>query len=307
MRRLLSIPLVPLVVAGSLALSDRAAAQTQLNWVTAADNHTYLRVHGAPAKGRGLLHVECASVGELEILTEALPLTFDLRGQVHVPLARADLAGFLWRISATRWGPGGAAGGGGTGGGATSGPLVLGPGTGGAPLAYQSGEVLVTEFQRNPAEVSDSRGEWLELQNLTGQTIDIEGWILADQGSDEVVLSAGGAGIPMLPNQCLVFGTELDRGLNGNVFVQYDYGAYHLSNGADEIALLRPDGTLVDSLAYDASGAWPGGAGRSASLSWDARDPFGNDHGGAWCSSDYIYDSAVGDRGSPTRANGDCP
>ncbi|MDP6838723.1 MAG: lamin tail domain-containing protein [Planctomycetota bacterium] len=301
-RRLLSLPLVPLLVVGFSTSSILAQGQVELHWLTAADGHGYLEVQGAPALGQGLLRIECsASPGE-EALVRQLPLALEDHGQFRLPLSPGNLAGLSWRLSVRAWGPAGA-----SGGAQTSGPLVLGPGFASGPRAYQSGEVLITEFQRNPAEVSDSRGEWLELQNMSDQVIDIEGWTLADDGSDVVTLTAGGAGIPMLPNQCLVFGNELDRSLNGNVFVQYDYGAFHLSNSADEIVLLRPDGTLVDRVAYDAAGSWPAAAGRSAALSWDTRDPFANDLGQAWCSSDYIYDATLGDRGSPTRANGNCP
>jgi hypothetical protein len=295
---------------GMPAADGHTQRAPQITWITGNGGKPQLTVFDAPALGWGLLRLEIVDErapgfpwGDTRApSSRQLCLRFDGTGRAALPLAEASLAGLSWRVQVIAWAPGSA-----VGSGQTSAPFVLSPGIGAGPLEHQSGELLITEFQRNPTAVADSRGEWLELQNVTDQVIDLEGWILEDEGSDQVILSAGGAGLQILPNQCLVFGNELDRALNGNVYVQYDYGAFHLANGADEILLRRPDGCLVDVVRYDALGTWPTEAGRSASLSWAARDELKNDLGINWCPSDYVYDGTLADRGSPTRANGACP
>ncbi|MDX9911172.1 MAG: lamin tail domain-containing protein [Phycisphaerales bacterium] len=73
--------------------------------------------------------------------------------------------------------------------------LSLAAACGLAPLA--SGQVIISELLVNPAG-TDVPGEWLELYNYSGATVDLSGWILDDEDSTPVGI---------LPN-----GTMLDPG-----------------------------------------------------------------------------------------------
>jgi hypothetical protein len=78
------------------------------------------------------------------------------------------------------------------------------------------GEVIVTEFMADPAEVDDTLGEWVELRNLTDADIDLGGWTLSDAGKnsfefpDGTTISADGT---------LVVGRNADPALNGGIGV----------------------------------------------------------------------------------------
>ena len=51
------------------------------------------------------------------------------------------------------------------------------------------GTLVISEFMANPAAVSDTAGEWLELFNTTPNAIDANGLTLTDNGSDLHVYS----------------------------------------------------------------------------------------------------------------------
>ena len=61
-----------------------------------------------------------------------------------------------------------------------------------AAAAVVPGTLVVSEFMANPAAVSDTAGEWLELFNNTINPIDVNGLSLADNGSDLHVIDNGG-------------------------------------------------------------------------------------------------------------------
>jgi len=179
-------------------------------------------------------------------------------------------------------------------------------GTGG--LGNQTGAVVVTEFLKDPSAVTDGHGEWIELWNSTRDPIDIEGWTLADEGSDEIVLDNGGLGLVIEPFQFFVLGRDADPATNGGVAVDYEYSGFSMTNSADEIALYMPSGTLVDLIRYDNGVEWPDDSGKAISLDRRYfRDGFANDDGAGWCSAFTLIDANVGtDTGTPGAPNDDC-
>ena len=96
--------------------------------------------------------------------------------------------------------------------------------------------VVITEFMKDPTDVTDSHGEWFELFNPSPFIVDIEGWVLSDLGSDSVALFNGGLGIPILPFDYVVLARDGDFGTNGGVFVDHQYAGFSLSNSSDGIA-----------------------------------------------------------------------
>ena len=59
-----------------------------------------------------------------------------------------------------------------------------------------------------------------------------------------------GAVVNVGPGEYFVFGTNLDLGTNGGIVVDYDFGAFQLSNGDDEIVLTF-GGVEIDRVNYD--------------------------------------------------------
>ena len=122
-----------------------------------------------------------------------------------------------------------------------------------AAAAVVPGTLVVSEFMANPAAVSDTAGEWLELFNNTINPIDVNGLSLADNGSDLHVIDNGG---PLLvgSGDYLLLARGADPASNGGLTPDYVYSGFVLGNssdaivlsdGATEIARIEYDGSLV--------------------------------------------------------------
>lgn len=187
----------------------------------------------------------------------------------------------------------------------TDGPGADGPGADGAssdlPLAPDLGlptnELVITEFMANPAAVSDSAGEWVEVHNPGAVAVNMNGWKLMDfDGNAHVIASS----VVVPAGGYVVLGSNANVGTNGGVNVAYSYGSqWSLTNGTDAIALFNGAAKLVDVLRYTAS-SWGLTSGASLSLrdvNLDNNDP------SSWCVSQQLWSGSKGDKGSPGAAN----
>jgi hypothetical protein len=126
--------------------------------------------------------------------------------------------------------------------------------------ASASGQVAISEFLNDP-DGNDQGREWLELFNYGGETVDLDGWSLGDEGSDLIVLPpaevppggylilvSGGIGGLDAATAKAVFETEWLGGAPDPRVVGVTGVA--LANGADELVLHDPGGSLVWSLAH---------------------------------------------------------
>ncbi len=170
-------------------------------------------------------------------------------------------------------------------------------GGGGVPV----GGVIVTEVMQNPAAVSDNDGEWFELHNTTGSSLDLEGCQLSDDdGLDHTIagpLVVWGGGY-------VVLGTEADTWLNGGVSLDYEYGGgLNLTNGDDEL-ILSCGGLQIDRIAWDDGATFPDPTGASMSLAPAYLTHTANDDGSHWCEASSSYGD--GDLGTPGGANDGC-
>ena len=183
----------------------------------------------------------------------------------------------------------------------------LGPtgGTGWGFHAPQTGEIIVTEFMKDPVLVTDQFGEYIELWNTGPVDLDISGWILSDMGSDSLVLDNGGAPMIVPTRGHLVIAREVAPVFNGGIVGALEYVGMTLSNAADEIVLSRPDGTVVDEVVYLDGPDWPEAPGLSIELRQNRLGTRWNDLVEHWCLADTFY--GLGDSGSPGEFNGFCP
>ena len=163
------------------------------------------------------------------------------------------------------------------------------------------GAIIVSEVMQNPAAVSDNDGEWFELHNTTGGSIDLDGCQLSDDDgldhtiSGPLVVGAGGY---------LVLGTEGDTGLNGGIPLDYEYGGgLDLTNGSDEV-ILRCGGQQIDRIGWDDGATFPDPTGASMSLAPAYLDEAANDDGAHWCEASSTYGD--GDLGTPGEFNDPC-
>jgi hypothetical protein len=159
-------------------------------------------------------------------------------------------------------------------------------------LAYG---LVINEIMQNPAAVSDAAGEWIEITNISNETINLHNLILRDDDGEEHVISEN---VEVSPGSYIVLGTEYDPALNGGVSVDYEYSGFTLSNLWDEVILEHPSGVILDEVHYDNGETFPDEEGKSMMLT----DPnFDNSIGEYWISSTSIFGSD--DFGTPGELN----
>jgi uncharacterized cupin superfamily protein len=179
--------------------------------------------------------------------------------------------------------------------------------TGGADLAVGDlleGDLVITEILFDPAAVGDGAGEWFEIENRSGQSIDLDGLAIFDtsvaiQGD---LVTVSGTWI-IEPGDIAVLARFDDPG-NGGATVDYAYGTGHtLRNGSDQVFLYNGS-LVVDSVAWDNGATFPDPTGASISLDPAQIDPTLNDDGSNWCEATAVF--GAGDGGSPGSTNEVC-
>jgi len=169
--------------------------------------------------------------------------------------------------------------------------------------SYSAGEVLITEIMNNPGVVSDFVGEWVELYNPGNEGIDINGWVLRDNGGDSVIIDVP-AGLVIPPAGYRVLGVEANFEINGGVDVAWDWSTaptgFTLGNTTDEV-VLEWNGYVIDQVAYDNGVTFPDISGSSMQLNPSAYDHNANDAGANWCPSESQF--GAGDNGTPGEPN----
>ncbi|MGB7327656.1 MAG: lamin tail domain-containing protein [Rubripirellula sp.] len=164
------------------------------------------------------------------------------------------------------------------------------------------GDLVINEIMQNPSAVFDSNGEYFELWNTTGADIDINGFVISDFDGESHTISNGGSLI-VPANGYLVLAINSDPATNGGIVVGYEYSGFNLSNGADEIVIADPVGTVIDTVAYDGGPTFPDPAGASMELILGVASPgTDNDTGSNWQTSTAPIAGST-DFGTPGSAN----
>lgn len=127
--------------------------------------------------------------------------------------------------------------------------------------AIAPGDLMITEVMANPAAVSDTLGEWFEIYNRSGTSLDLDGLVIRDSGSNQHTVSG-----PLVINadSYFVFGRSADTALNGGYTADYEYSNFTLGNSSDDI-ILEFNNIVIDSLSYNGDPSF-GIAGVSAEL-----------------------------------------
>ena len=163
--------------------------------------------------------------------------------------------------------------------------------TGGPPGA---GDLVITELMIDPDAAPDNAGEWFELKNVTGGSLDLAGCTISDLGADFHVI-VGPLVVPA--GAFLVLGNNADSGTNGGVVLDYLYAGFTLGNSGDEV-ILDCGGTQIDQVAYDGSFDTLGAA---KELSVNHTSTALNDALTNWCDAVVVFGD--GDLGSPGQMN----
>ena len=157
-------------------------------------------------------------------------------------------------------------------------------------------DLLITEVMTNPAQVSDSNGEWFELFNPTLEAVDLQGLILSDDGSNSHTIDAGGE-LLINPGAFFVLAGNADSTTNGGFSVDYEYSGFSLGNTADEIVFSN---SIEELLRLNYTGGF-GSAGRSMEL----LGPDMIEGNYALTADSHVY--GLGDIGTPGNAGSYAP
>lgn len=192
---------------------------------------------------------------------------------------------------------------------------------------FSPGQVIITEVMVNPKAADDEPGEWVELYNPGELPIDVNGWVLRDQGANKVTLATDKPLI-IAPQGYLVVGGSTDKGLNGGANVQYGWfiappSPFTLNNVVADDIVLEWNAKTIDQLAFSPKGfvcnlpnppaacasnpssvGFPVVEGKSMQLEPAAHDALKNDQYANWCAGKEPY--GLGDWGSPGQANPPC-
>ena len=155
--------------------------------------------------------------------------------------------------------------------------------------------LVINEIMQNSTAVSDAAGEWIEITNISNETINLHNLILRDDGGEQHIISEN---VNVMPGSYIVLGAEDDFALNGGVTVDYEYSNITLSNLWDEVILEHPSGVILDEVYYDNGDTFPDESGISMMLIDPALD---NSLGKNWLSSTSSYGD--GDFGTPGEPN----
>lgn len=156
--------------------------------------------------------------------------------------------------------------------------------------------IVINEIMKDPDVISDAVGEWFEVHNFGGDPVDMNGWTIADEGTDSHVIDNGGP-LVIASGAYAVFGVDAAAMALEGVTLDYEYSGIALGNGADELLLL--DGSLVeiDRAVWDDGVTWPDPTG--ASMQWNGTGD--NNDGANWAAAGVAFGS--GDKGTPGAAN----
>lgn len=174
-------------------------------------------------------------------------------------------------------------------------------GTAAGTIGY--GGLLITEIMYDPVAITDTYGEWLEIFNNSGRTLNLENLIIM---RDEENMHRISSPLELAPGEyCVLARTATATGEEG----AYVYGtSISLTNTGAVLALYNAGtddepGPLIFTVDYGAEG-FPSGTGASVildplvSAAPDAVLPIN------WCTS--VTPFGTGDLGTPGDVNDDC-
>ena len=152
-----------------------------------------------------------------------------------------------------------------------------------------AGELIITELHPDPAAASTARGQWFEVTNASGSTVDLDGLVISDGGSQGFTVSGA---LSVAAGGQVVFATRSSSSINGGLpGVDYVYSTTSYSLPAGNQRLDISFGAVTfDTVSF---------ADPTAGVA-TARDAFD----GTWCDARDAYGD--GDYGTPGASNAPC-
>ena len=141
-------------------------------------------------------------------------------------------------------------------------------------LAYHSDKapVIITEINYNSSSDFDS-GDWLELFNGSGSTVDLSGWRFSDGDDANLFSMPDGATLDAGAYLVLYRDNTKFTGLFPQVSNAVGDFDFALSNGGEALRLFDSESVLQDIVVYDDEAPWPAGSdGSGATLALKSPD-----------------------------------
>ncbi len=162
------------------------------------------------------------------------------------------------------------------------------------------GDVVVTEVMFDSAGVADTAGEWFEVTNTAGATIDLAGFLLRAGTATYTVPTTSTDAVPV--GGWFVFGINATTTANGGVTVNHQYSTLAFPDTGALALSVEFDGVVIDAINYTIPGTWTSGL--SLTLNPGHIDAVDNDTAANWCPARATdtYGSD-GNHGTPGAAN----
>ena len=160
----------------------------------------------------------------------------------------------------------------------------------------ESGELVITEMHINPKVLADSAGEWVEIQNTSDRTLDLDGCTIGDADIDMHVLDSSNGNLVVGPGEFLVLARTSSPGFTPDAVLS----GFQLANSGDEV-ILGCAAVVIDEVFYGSG--WAVTSGKSLSLSADQLSDSANDDPENWCAATENFN---GDFGTPGSLNSSC-
>jgi len=123
--------------------------------------------------------------------------------------------------------------------------------------------IVINEINYNSPDGQES-GDWVELYNPNGSTVNISGWYFEDEGGSFFGIPAG---TTLSPGEYLVLVEDEDQfnaihpGVNNYIGeFGFEPRGFGLSGGGELITLKNANGVLIDEVDYDDNSPWPSAA-----------------------------------------------
>lgn len=187
------------------------------------------------------------------------------------------------------------------------------------PVEPEPGDLIFSEVMVNPNQAADEDGEWVELYNTSGSTLDIQGYSFHDDGADYWIFDTS---ITVEPHGFIVLCANPNPSVNGGVpcdgwFYRNPMGemppadrghgsGVAIANNDDELELTSPDGVDIDVFDYNDTDSDPIEPGMSFGLDPKKMDGVLNDDAANWCVGTTVLHGMT-DVGTPGQANDPCP
>ncbi len=159
---------------------------------------------------------------------------------------------------------------------------MLEPDSGPAGPDVEVGAIVITELMPN---VKSSAIDWLELQNVSGDKIQLEGCILRDDGDEQFTIARP---LTLAPGARAVLASAADdadgapAALAKPAYV-FAAGEFQLAAPGPDQVVLECRGVVVDRVAYAAYAPGPATEARGLQLDPAFFDAKKNDAASAWC------------------------